>query len=200
MRCDSCIALLLILHSINGTFSYSAALSSSCVIVSGSDRPKFCRKSCTRDEQCKKANKRCLCDGPCGLSCVNPWYVVTARSCTDPGNILNGYRNGELFYYPHSIELSCSPGYQLIGASTLQCLSNGQWSDAMPHCKPAECPRPSDPVHGKVLGSSLTYQSRVTYSCKEGYRLVGQLQRICLAEGRWAGNEPICEGNEPNTV
>lgn len=58
-----------------------------------------------------------------------------ARSCPDPGNIMNGMRKGELYYYPHTIEIICLPGYQLIGSSILRCLSSGQWSAQLPHCK-----------------------------------------------------------------
>ncbi|EPB71434.1 sushi domain protein [Ancylostoma ceylanicum] len=252
-------------------------------------RPKYCRKECVSDEDCKK-HKRCMCDGECGLSCVNPastchslseidngfirtagelryvhgvpkiaisvrcgpppeipyavhdgssfsgeydleaevayscvpgyhkfsakglalakcllnrknvaqWFgpdlKCKARSCPDPGKLENGIRDGDVFEYPHVVVFHCQPGFLLLGASTRKCESNGEWSDEPPICQATECPRPPDPLHGRVLGTSLTYQSTVTYSCKEGYRLVGQVQRICLAEGIWAGTEPKCEG------
>ncbi|VDK72875.1 unnamed protein product [Litomosoides sigmodontis] len=228
-------------------------------VSASSNRPNYCKKACARDEQCKRSNKKCLCDGPCGLSCVNP-----ATTCHPLVDLPNGFiRTPGDFLFGSNAEYGCNEGYVLVGPSQRRCQANREWSGSRPECRllkkcgpppeipyaqhdgnsysgqyelesevryncvsgyhrysnkgitiakcllnrekaaqwfgpdircqAMECKRPSDPLHGKVLGSSLTYQSRVTYSCKTGYRLVGQVQRTCLAEGVWAGNEPTCE-------
>lgn len=40
-----------------------------------------CLRKCSSDEDCKSKKKKCLCDGPCGMSCIKPgrfnkwWYL-----------------------------------------------------------------------------------------------------------------------------
>ena len=51
------------------------------------------------------------------------------------------------------------------------------------------------PANGAVSLTNTTYNSVATYSCNDGYNLMGDATRTCLASGSWSGTAPTCEGN-----
>ncbi|KRZ14668.1 Locomotion-related protein Hikaru genki [Trichinella pseudospiralis] len=121
---------------------------------------------------------------------------VEARSCGDPGEVMNALRFGDQFHYPHSISYRCIDGFRLHGSPVQHCLIDGTWSNAKPTCKrniTVQCPKPKAPFNGHVQGISLDFQSKIAYFCDEGYRLVGQKQRICQSDRTWSGSDPYCE-------
>ncbi|XP_055328022.1 sushi, von Willebrand factor type A, EGF and pentraxin domain-containing protein 1-like isoform X2 [Paramacrobiotus metropolitanus] len=115
------------------------------------------------------------------------------RDCGHPADIANGYREGDLFYYPHRVKFHCYPGYNLIGKPIRHCQRNGKWDGENPLCKAVECARPADPYNGFAIITSLKYESTVIYTCKPGYQLVKSEERRCLANQTWSGPEPKCE-------
>ena len=44
-------------------------------------------------------------------------------------------------------------------------------------------------------GTSQGLNDTITYSCVEGYELVGSATRTCQLNGTWSGSEPYCQGN-----
>ena len=48
-------------------------------------------------------------------------------------------------------------------------------------------------AYGAVTWTSLTPYSVATYSCVEGYELVGESTRTCSSSGIWSGKEPVCK-------
>ncbi|XP_013911074.1 PREDICTED: zona pellucida sperm-binding protein 3 receptor-like isoform X1 [Thamnophis sirtalis] len=56
--------------------------------------------------------------------------------CLRP-NIPNGrmpYGSRETYTYQHSIFIECSPGFTLVGSSTIYCDANSEWNPSVPQC------------------------------------------------------------------
>ncbi|XP_065566642.1 sushi, von Willebrand factor type A, EGF and pentraxin domain-containing protein 1-like isoform X3 [Artemia franciscana] len=56
-----------------------------------------------------------------------------------------------------------------------------------------ECKEPLAPENGLVHSNGRTYGDNAVYSCKDGYRFIGEEVRTCQAEGTWSGPEPVCQ-------
>ena len=52
-----------------------------------------------------------------------------------------------------------------------------------------------DPDNGEVELSTATmvFGSTASYSCDRGYNLNGSMSRVCMANGQWSEEDPICQ-------
>ena len=55
------------------------------------------------------------------------------------------------------------------------------------------CGDPGTPVNGQRVLEDTTFDATVTYSCSEGYVLVGEKERQCGSDGQWSGPLPRCD-------
>ena len=45
-----------------------------------------------------------------------------------------------------------------------------------------------------IASGFITNGTVATYSCADGYEVVGEVDRTCLVDGTWTGAEPNCTG------
>ncbi len=57
-----------------------------------------------------------------------------------------------------------------------------------------ECDQLKPPEYGDVKLSGLTIGSHATYTCEDGFELLGNEFRSCEADGEWSGTDPTCQG------
>jgi len=92
---------------------------------------------------------------------------------------------------------TCDPGYQLLGQTSSRC--NGyQYDNDVPVCQAmmvTTCPGFNNPVNGVVQCSAANnaVDTVCTFSCNEGYQLVGSAQSTCLASGLYSDIAPTCQ-------
>ena len=57
-----------------------------------------------------------------------------------------------------------------------------------------QCDALSDPDNGAVSVTGTGVGDTATYTCDDGYELVGSSTRTCQPNGEWSGSPPTCEG------
>lgn len=90
---------------------------------------------------------------------------------------------------------ACDSGYVLSGATALTqtCQASGTFGPASGTCEPRDCGSLTSPSNGGVSVGATTFGSTASYSCDEGYTLVGASSVTCEADGNWSDARPVCQ-------
>ncbi|XP_064397056.1 sushi, von Willebrand factor type A, EGF and pentraxin domain-containing protein 1-like isoform X3 [Halichondria panicea] len=118
--------------------------------------------------------------------------------CGTPSSLNNGGQvTVSLTTFGSFSVYTCPSGYVLSAPSSIRsCMENGNWSGLDPICDPIDCGPRASPINGQVETTpSTTFTSTATYSCSNGYDLVGITERVCEADGDWSlqgSPDPVC--------
>ncbi|XP_074555287.1 sushi, von Willebrand factor type A, EGF and pentraxin domain-containing protein 1 [Halichoeres trimaculatus] len=135
------------------------------------------------------ATLRCLMGGewepsPYDIGCV-------PVRCSKPESIDRGYVSGTNYSFGAVVAYSCDKGFLIRGEKRRTCKANGEWGGSLPSCAPVSCSPPPALKNGYIqVRGRFTFNSKVTYACNAGYRLIGRPERVCQANRQWSNNDP----------
>ncbi|XP_074524307.1 E-selectin-like [Halichoeres trimaculatus] len=102
--------------------------------------------------------------------------------------------------YNSTCVFTCDEGYALTGSSssTLRCEESGNWSSSQPLCSAVQCPDLKELENGAITcgdneDSRFSYGNTCTFSCAQGYQLVGPSRVTCTSAAEWSERMPRCE-------
>lgn len=90
----------------------------------------------------------------------------------------------------------CLPGYtKTTSTQTLTCLDSGVWKYSKT-CVKKRCQHPGELRNGQIIvHTDLEFGSRISFSCSEGYILIGPSTSFCDAQDQgvaWSDPLPLC--------
>ncbi|KAH3840535.1 hypothetical protein DPMN_113985, partial [Dreissena polymorpha] len=128
---------------------------------------------------------RCLPNGT--------WDIPATPKCVSCEPLTN-VTNGTMLYTTNgtstSVSIECGTGFTLSGKLELECGADGTWSSQLPQC--VSCPSMATPQNGAVIVSNINNSARAAFSCKKGYKLIGEATLSCLPDATWSGLPPTC--------
>ncbi|XP_037393770.1 E-selectin-like [Pygocentrus nattereri] len=99
----------------------------------------------------------------------------------------------------HTVNLtcyfSCDEGFELQGPASTECTVTGEWSTAIPSCTAVTCLYLQKPDNGLMNCSSeeATVGTSCSFSCLDGYTLLGDEVVTCNFTGDWSGAAAECQ-------
>ncbi|KAG8224127.1 hypothetical protein J437_LFUL001821, partial [Ladona fulva] len=114
--------------------------------------------------------------------------IRTAENAKTPST--QTYRIGAI------VKFRCERGYKIVGDALGTCEDTGLWSVQVPQCVYVDCGSPEHIENGNfTLASNATYYGAVAlYECVENYQVDGHARRLCLENGTWSSDPPVCKG------
>ncbi|XP_054546001.1 membrane cofactor protein-like isoform X3 [Talpa occidentalis] len=111
------------------------------------------------------------------------------------GTPKTSYSPGEQVAY------ECRPGYRHKSSSgdiLVTCSADGTWNMPQEACVKKSCRNPGDPLNGRIITGegNFDFGASITYTCNEGFRLLGEKTLHCQLSGNqldWDEIPPICE-------
>ncbi|XP_036361162.1 protein lev-9 isoform X13 [Octopus sinensis] len=166
---------------------------------------RTCLKRCETHEDCVSRKKKCLCDGKCGMSCVNKNIRCKA--------INTKISNGKVVIFPFNqfgavAKYSCVDSYKLVGLFMRVCQGDLSWSGEEPECvlntvdgtdakfNMVVCNQP--PSIENALHNAPREQARfpagteLMYTCRSTYTASGYQRAMCKGDGTWSGPKMAC--------
>ncbi|KAM3624423.1 uncharacterized protein V6R79_023223 [Siganus canaliculatus] len=151
-------------------------------------------------------NENYVLDGEAEIQCQNTGNWSSQPVCRAPCKV--GIKRGRIFYNARKLWIAdLKPNRVLHGEHVaFYCLNREErcgypvattCNDGtlpIPECFVAKrCPTPDPIPNGEVYYEDIVYQSRINFTCYEGYILSGASTAECLANGTWNSEVPKCE-------
>ncbi|XP_069489321.1 complement receptor type 2-like isoform X2 [Ambystoma mexicanum] len=118
--------------------------------------------------------------------------------CGPPPRIENGTHDGldrEEFEYRKVVRYRCAKEeLSMIGADTIQCVGEDQWSGPAPRCKDVHCESPvfANGTMKSYFREPFRYDNKITFECNAYFKLKGPSLVRCDENSKWEPDVPTC--------
>eukprot|EP00111_Clytia_hemisphaerica_P006027 TCONS_00017431-protein len=114
-----------------------------------------------------------------------------------PKTIQNGKVTSCGKFYKETCTFTCNKNYHVVNevatSKKIECLITGFWNQGLPACVATTCQRPVNPPKLTSTCSGEKVGDKCSFTCAQGYTLIGPNERTCKVDGQWSHSLPHCQ-------